>query len=142
MKNEMVDPSRRQFLTKAGASTAALFMSQSLVSESHATEPSSQTPAATSGSLTLDKSDTAVVIIDPQNDVLSETGLAWPLVHESLKENNTIPNIERIFKAAKSFGFEVFISPTTSTQWTKDGNSMAPSRQMRRQRVSSLEKAS
>jgi nicotinamidase-related amidase len=52
-----------------------------------------------------------VVIIDPQNDVLSETGLAWPLVHESLKENNTIPNIERIFKAAKAFGFEVFISP-------------------------------
>ena len=112
MNNEMLDPSRRQFLTKAGVSTAAaLFVSQGLVPESRATEPSSQTPGAASGSLTLDKSDTAVVIIDPQNDVLSETGLAWPLVHESLKENNTIPNIERIFKAAKSFGFEVFISP-------------------------------
>ncbi|MGO9849423.1 MAG: isochorismatase family protein [Methylocella sp.] len=59
----------------------------------------------------IDKSDTAVVFIDPQNDVLSEKGLAWPLVHESLQENHTIENMERIFKEAKARGFEVFISP-------------------------------
>jgi len=61
--------------------------------------------------MNLDRTDTAVVLIDPQNDVLSETGLAWPLLHESLRENNTIENMERIFKAAKSHRFEVFISP-------------------------------
>jgi nicotinamidase-related amidase len=55
--------------------------------------------------------DTAVVFIDPQNDVLSETGKAWPLLRESLQENHTIENMERIFKAAKAFGYEVFISP-------------------------------
>ena len=59
----------------------------------------------------INKNDTAVVFIDPQNEVLSETGLAWPLVRESLQENNTIEKIERIFKAAKAHGFEVFISP-------------------------------
>jgi len=59
----------------------------------------------------IDKSDTAVVFIDPQNEVLSERGLAWPLVRESLQENKTIENMERIFKAAKALGFEVFISP-------------------------------
>jgi nicotinamidase-related amidase len=59
----------------------------------------------------IDRSDTAVVLIDPQNEVLSESGLAWPLVCESLEENNTIENIERIFKVAKTRGFEVFISP-------------------------------
>ena len=32
-------------------------------------------------------------------------------VHESLQENHTIENMERIFKAAKAGGFEVFISP-------------------------------
>lgn len=32
--------------------------------------------------LTFLRSDTAVVIIDPQNDVLSEKGLAWPLLPE------------------------------------------------------------
>jgi nicotinamidase-related amidase len=61
--------------------------------------------------MNIDKSDTAVVFIDPQNEVLSEKGLAWPLVRESLRENDTIANMERIFKAAKARGFEVFISP-------------------------------
>ena len=59
----------------------------------------------------FDKNDTAVVMIDPQNEVLSETGLGWPRLRESLHENNTVENMERIFKAAKQFGFEVFISP-------------------------------
>ena len=59
----------------------------------------------------INRSDTAVVFIDPQNEVLSETGLAWPLVRESLEENNTIANMERIFKVAKTHGFEIFISP-------------------------------
>ena len=61
--------------------------------------------------MNVDKNDTAVVFIDPQNEVLSETGLAWPLVHESLQENHTIENMELIFKIAKTHGFEVFISP-------------------------------
>ena len=51
----------------------------------------------------FDKNDTAVVMIDPQNEVLSETGLGWPLLRESLHENNTVDNMERIFKAAKEF---------------------------------------
>ena len=59
----------------------------------------------------IHREDTAIVFIDPQNEVLSEKGLAWPLVHESLRENNTINNMERIFKSAKAHGYEVFISP-------------------------------
>jgi len=42
---------------------------------------------------------------------LSDRGLAWPLVHESLRENDTIANMEMIFKTAKAQGFAVFISP-------------------------------
>jgi nicotinamidase-related amidase len=57
------------------------------------------------------KNDTAVLVTDPQNDFLSEQGVAWPLVGDSVKENNTIANIEQLFKAAKNNGFEVFISP-------------------------------
>ena len=57
------------------------------------------------------QTDTAVVFIDPQNEVLSEKGIPWPLLRESLAENNTIENMERIFQAAKVHGFEVFISP-------------------------------
>ncbi len=59
----------------------------------------------------LNKSETALVVIDPQNDVLSEKGVSWELVGASVKENNTVENLERLFKAAKEQGFGVFISP-------------------------------
>jgi nicotinamidase-related amidase len=61
--------------------------------------------------MNIDKNDTSVVLSDPQNEVLDASGLAWPLVRESLQENHTIENMERLFKAAKAHGFEVFISP-------------------------------
>jgi len=59
----------------------------------------------------FDRVDTAVVCIDPQNDVLSEKGAAWAAVAESVRDNRTVENMERIFQAAKQGGFEVFISP-------------------------------
>jgi nicotinamidase-related amidase len=59
----------------------------------------------------ISKNDTALVVIDPQNDVLSETGVSWALVGDSVKENNTVENIARLLKAAKDRGFGVFISP-------------------------------
>ena len=59
----------------------------------------------------INKNDTAVLITDPQNDFLSEKGVTWELVGDSVKENKTVENIERIIKAAKVNGFEVFISP-------------------------------
>ncbi len=59
----------------------------------------------------IDKNNTAVLVTDPQNDFLSEKGVTWQLVGDSVKENKTVENIERIFKVAKSNGFEVFISP-------------------------------
>lgn len=42
---------------------------------------------------------------------MSEKGLAWAAVGQSVRENKTIENMERIFKAAKKERFEVFISP-------------------------------
>lgn len=55
--------------------------------------------------------DTAVVIIDPQNDVLSEKGTSWDLLSASLAENHTVENIEHLIKAAKAGGYAVIISP-------------------------------
>ena len=59
----------------------------------------------------INKSDTAVLVTDPQNDFLSETGVTWELVGGSVTDNNTVGNLERLFKAAKDNGYEVFISP-------------------------------
>ena len=73
----------------------------------------------------INRRDTALVFTDPQNELMSEKGLAWPLVWESLKENNTIENMDRLFKTAKQFGFEVFVSPhyfyPTDRSWKFNG---------------------
>ena len=61
--------------------------------------------------MNIQKTDTAVVFIDPQNDVLSEKGSSWGAVGASVTENHTVENMERIFKAAKANAYEVFISP-------------------------------
>jgi nicotinamidase-related amidase len=55
--------------------------------------------------------DTALVVIDPQNDVLSEQGISWGMVGDSVKENHTIENLSRLFAAAKEQDFGVFVSP-------------------------------
>jgi nicotinamidase-related amidase len=110
--NDALNTSRRRFITAASVSAAAaLITSQNPAAKAAGSEPGAAATAESTTSLKLEKANTAVVIIDPQNDVLSEKGLAWPLLHESLKEINTIENIERIFQAAKTLGFEVFISP-------------------------------
>src|SRR3954469_11292699 len=57
------------------------------------------------------KMDTALVVIDPQNDVLSEKGVSWGLVGASVRENGTVENLARLFEAAKAQGYGVFISP-------------------------------
>jgi len=61
--------------------------------------------------MNINNKDTAVLLTDVQNDFLSEQGVTWKLVGDSVKENKTVENIERLFKAAKANGFEVFISP-------------------------------
>ncbi|MCZ2845176.1 MAG: cysteine hydrolase [Candidatus Bathyarchaeota archaeon] len=54
---------------------------------------------------------TAIVITDPQNDFLRSDGVAWPVVEQSVKENDTISNLEKVFKIASTKGMKVFISP-------------------------------
>jgi nicotinamidase-related amidase len=54
---------------------------------------------------------TAIVITDPQNDFLSPDGVTWGVVGKSVTENNTVENLETMFKLAKEKGVPVFISP-------------------------------
>lgn len=58
----------------------------------------------------IDKT-TAIVITDPQNDFLSPHGVTWGVVGESVTKNNTVENLETLFKLAKANGIQVFISP-------------------------------
>jgi nicotinamidase-related amidase len=61
--------------------------------------------------MTIDAERTAIVIIDPQNDFLSPSGVAWGVVGESVTENNTVAHIEALMKAAKTYDLPLFISP-------------------------------
>jgi nicotinamidase-related amidase len=61
--------------------------------------------------MTIDPDRTAVVVTDPQNDFLSPDGVTWGVVGESVKENNTVENIETLFREAKANGLPVFVSP-------------------------------
>jgi len=55
--------------------------------------------------------NTAIVITDPQNDFLSPDGAAWGVVGQSVTDNNTVDNIEELFKVAKQKGITVLVSP-------------------------------
>ena len=57
------------------------------------------------------KGRTALVITDPQNDFLSPKGVTWGVVGKSVTENNTVENIDNLFKSAKAHDMPVFVSP-------------------------------
>ncbi len=111
-KEDTVLASRREVLIGGAAVIAASVMSGTAV----AAEPQG---------MQFQRTDTAVVFIDPQNDVLSEKGANWGAVGASVTENRTVENMERIFKAAKANGYEVFISPhyfyPTDSGWRFNG---------------------
>ena len=61
--------------------------------------------------MSLDLSRTALLIIDPQNDFLSEGGVVWDLVGDIVKENQVVPHLIQLRAAAKSAGIPVLYSP-------------------------------
>jgi nicotinamidase-related amidase len=68
-------------------------------------------PGLPPSNMELDFPRVALVVTDPQIDFLSEKGVTWGLVGASVTQNKTVPNIERLFKAAKKAGIPVMISP-------------------------------
>jgi len=61
--------------------------------------------------LSIDPADTAIVLTDMQNDFPSPQGGAYPLIADSLAANDTANNLEKLLRAAKQYGYLVFVSP-------------------------------
>ncbi len=59
----------------------------------------------------IDQGRTAVVITDPQKDFLSEDGVVWGVVGESVKANNTVEHLRQLLEAAHAARVPVFVSP-------------------------------
>ena len=119
---------RRNFLKASAATTAAIAVtgvaagSVNAASDKYAPPAN---PALPPSDMKLNLKRTALVVTDPQVDFLSPTGVAWGVVSESVKEQNTVENIERLFKAAKEAGITVAISPhyyyPTDKGWRFEG---------------------
>lgn len=72
---------------------------------------SSSNAALPNPGMQIEKGRTALVVTDPQNDFLSPKGVTWGVVGKSVEANNTVQNIETLFKTAKANNIPVFVSP-------------------------------
>lgn len=68
-------------------------------------------PALPQTTMQVSRSDTALVITDPQVDFLSPDGVAWPVVGANVQELGVVGNLERLLQTAKANEMNVFISP-------------------------------
>ena len=59
----------------------------------------------------IDSNSTALLVIDPQNDFLAETGVVWDLVGEGVVKNQVVDKLSKLIAKARESGVEVFYSP-------------------------------
>ena len=58
--------------------------------------------------LKYDKAITALLVIDPYNDFISEGGKIWDRLKAVAETNQCVPNMERVLNAARNAGLRVF----------------------------------
>ena len=58
--------------------------------------------------LLFDKADTALLVVDPYNDFISEGGKIWPRIKEVAEANQCVPHMRRVLQAAREAGLGVF----------------------------------
>jgi nicotinamidase-related amidase len=115
---------RRYFLKTAATISAGLASSAVAVGGNDKyTDPTQ--PMLPPSTMRLDLARTALVVIDPQVDFLSPKGVAWGAVGESVKQHNTVENLDRLFAAAKKSGIPIAVSPhyyyPTDKGWKFEG---------------------
>ena len=57
---------------------------------------------------TYQKQLTALLVIDPYNDFISEGGKIWPRIRAVAEANHCVPNMAQILNAAREVGLKVF----------------------------------
>lgn len=60
--------------------------------------------------ITYDKERTALLLIDPYNDFISEGGKAWGRIREVAEANNCVPHMLEVLNAARQAGLRVVYS--------------------------------
>ena len=114
---ERVDQARRRLMAGAAGAAAAGAVAVAGGAATAATDEARTLyadpaePGLPQVDMEIAKGRTALVVTDPQIDFLSEAGVTWGVVGESVTELGTVDNIERLFAAAKAAAMPVFISP-------------------------------
>lgn len=57
------------------------------------------------------KSKTALLVVDPLNDLISEGGMAWPMSGEVIQEVKAVEHIENLLSVSREKGIEVAYAP-------------------------------
>jgi nicotinamidase-related amidase len=55
-----------------------------------------------------DKDITALLVVDPYNDFISEGGKIWPRIKAVAEANNCVPHMQQVLNAARQAGLRVF----------------------------------
>ena len=117
---DRIDQSRRRLLASGGISLAAATaaVGAGLPGDASAATDAAEAqyadpdaPGLPAVDMEITPGRTALVIVDPQVDFLSEQGVTWGVVGESVTEQQTVDNIEKLFAAAKAVDMPVFVSP-------------------------------
>lgn len=61
--------------------------------------------------MTYDPSTTAILLVDPYNDFLSDGGKLWPLVAKEAEEVHLLDHLRRIVASARAQGIKIFFVP-------------------------------
>ncbi len=69
-----------------------------------------------SDDVSFPKGRTALLLIDPVNDFLSEGGAAWEMTKTTVKMNNVVENLRRAIDEAKLRGIPVLFGPMAYTE--------------------------
>lgn len=76
----------------------------------------SQIPRTHPQTLSFPKERTALLVIDPVNDFLSEGGAAYDLTKATLKLHNVVENMQRAIAGARDRGIPVLFGPMAYTE--------------------------
>ncbi|THB83537.1 cysteine hydrolase [Pantoea allii] len=61
--------------------------------------------------MTYDQSTTAILLVDPYNDFLSEQGKVWPLTSAVAEEVHLLDNLRSVMATARTHGIRIFFVP-------------------------------
>lgn len=59
---------------------------------------------------------TAILVIDPVNDFLSEGGAAWDLTKNTVERNHVVANLQRLIEGARTRGISILFGPMAYTE--------------------------